>query len=173
MPTDSPPSPEGPPGPSPEDRVTVFGPDFPFAYDSWLSSPSGIGSIPQEKHGAEVAIIGAGLSGMVAAYELMRLGLRPVIYESSRMGGRLRSERFSDGGEAVAELGGNAVPGIVVDLLPLCGQAWLGIQALPQSADLGSQQHCGRPGRANLVCRKRRRPARAVPGSGRRLGCRP
>ncbi|GAA4841693.1 flavin monoamine oxidase family protein [Garicola koreensis] len=92
------------------ERITIFGPDFPFPYDSWLASPKGIGTIPAEKHGAEVAIIGAGLSGMVAAYELMNLGLRPVIYESARMGGRLRSEQFSSGDEAVAELGGMRFP---------------------------------------------------------------
>lgn len=108
MPTTPPPA-SSPNGAS-ADPVTVFGPDFPFAYDSWLQSQHGIGLIPEEKHGAEVAIIGAGLSGMVAAYELMRLGLRPVIFESSRMGGRLRSERFNQGSEAVAELGGMRFP---------------------------------------------------------------
>lgn len=101
-PKDPPPAAAGP--------VTVFGPDFPFAYDSWLAAPAGIGTIPEESQGAEVAIVGAGLSGMVAAYELMRLGLRPVIYESARMGGRLRSAAFSNGGKAVAELGGMRFP---------------------------------------------------------------
>ena len=43
------------------------------------------------------AIIGAGMAGMVAAYELMRVGLRPVVYEPDRIGGRLRSEQFVPG----------------------------------------------------------------------------
>ena len=60
--------------------VTAFGPDFPFAFDDWLASPDGLGSIPAERHGEEVAVVGAGISGLVAAYELMRLGFRPVVY---------------------------------------------------------------------------------------------
>ncbi|HQU01894.1 MAG TPA: NAD(P)-binding protein, partial [Acetobacteraceae bacterium] len=74
--------------------ITGFGPDFPFAYDDWLSHPSGLGAVPEAALGEEVAIIGAGLAGMVAAYELMKLGLRPVMYEQGRIGGRLRSEKF-------------------------------------------------------------------------------
>ena len=76
--------------------VTIFGPDFPFAYDDWLAHSDGLGSIPADKHGTSVAIVGAGVSGLVAAYELMRMGLRPVVYESGRIGGRLRSEPFQN-----------------------------------------------------------------------------
>ena len=56
--------------------VTIFGPDFPFAFDDWITHPAGLGSIPQERLGEEVAVVGAGMSGMVAAYELMKMGLR-------------------------------------------------------------------------------------------------
>ncbi|OBC12042.1 amine oxidase [Mycobacterium sp. 852013-50091_SCH5140682] len=91
--------------------VSVFGPDFPFEFDKWISHPDGLGVVPEAALGQEVAIIGAGIAGMVAAYELMKLGLRPVLYESSRIGGRLRSERF-DGApsDVVAELGGMRFP---------------------------------------------------------------
>lgn len=89
---------------------SAFGPDFPFAYDDWLSHPEGTGRIPAERHGTEVAIIGAGAAGMIAAYELMRMGLRPVIYEAARMGGRLRSESFTAASEVIAELGGMRFP---------------------------------------------------------------
>jgi len=47
---------------------------------------------------------------MVAAYELMKLGLKPVIYEASKMGGRLRSQRFEGTQGVVAELGGMRFP---------------------------------------------------------------
>jgi len=90
--------------------VTVYGPDFPFAYDDWIKHPSGLGTIPKELHGTEVAIIGAGVSGIVAAYELMKLGLKPVVYEIGRMGGRLRSEQFGSANGIVAELGGMRFP---------------------------------------------------------------
>ena len=93
-----------------EAPVTLFGPDFPFAYDDWLKHPQGLASLPASAHGTGVAIIGAGMAGMTAAYELMKLGLKPVIYEASRMGGRLRSQPFEGGHGAIAELGGMRFP---------------------------------------------------------------
>ncbi len=90
--------------------VTIFGPDFPFAYDDWLNHPDGLGTIPEEYHGAEVAIIGAGMAGVTAAYELMKMGLKPVIYESRRFGGRLHSEPFKNADGMVAELGAMRFP---------------------------------------------------------------
>lgn len=90
--------------------VTLFGPDFPFAFDDWIAHPRGLGEIPAERLGQEVAIVGAGMAGMVAAYELMKLGLKPVVYEASRMGGRLRSQAFDGGQGVVAELGGMRFP---------------------------------------------------------------
>ena len=90
--------------------VTIFGPDFPFAFDDWIEHPAGLGSIPTHKLGAEVAIVGAGMAGMVAAYELMKLGLKPVVYEASKMGGRLRSQAFEGSEGVIAELGGMRFP---------------------------------------------------------------
>jgi len=95
---------------APELPVTHFGPDFPFAFDDWLRHPSGLGSIPAERHGESVAIIGAGISGLICGYELMRLGVRPVVYESGQMGGRLRSQPFEGADGIVAELGGMRFP---------------------------------------------------------------
>ncbi|HEU5388158.1 MAG TPA: NAD(P)/FAD-dependent oxidoreductase [Streptosporangiaceae bacterium] len=90
--------------------VTIFGPDFPFPFDDWIAHPAGLGSIPADRHGEEVAVIGAGISGLVAAYELMKLGVRPVVYEASQMGGRLRSQPFEGADGVVAELGGMRFP---------------------------------------------------------------
>ena len=90
--------------------MTMYGPDFPFAFDDWLKHPSGLGSVPATRHGAEVAIIGAGMAGMTAAYELMKMGLKPVIYESARIGGRLRSQPFEGASGVIAELGGMRFP---------------------------------------------------------------
>lgn len=92
------------------DKTSVFGPDFPFAYDEWLKHPDGLGTLKEHQFGKKVAIVGAGMSGIVTAYELMRLGLRPVIYEAGRMGGRLRSEKFPNADNVVAELGGMRFP---------------------------------------------------------------
>lgn len=90
--------------------VTAFGPDFPFAYDVWLTHPGGLGQIPAARHGEAVAVIGAGASGIIAAYELMKMGLRPIIYESAKFGGRLRSEVFEGTEDVIAELGGMRFP---------------------------------------------------------------
>lgn len=94
----------------PNASISAFGPDFPFAFDDWLASAAGLGRLPEQCHGKEVAIVGAGISGLVAAYELMRLGLRPVVYEAGRIGGRLRSESFSAAPDVKAELGGMRFP---------------------------------------------------------------
>jgi lysine 2-monooxygenase len=90
--------------------VTMFGPDFPFAYDEWRRHPAGLGRLPAARHGTEVAVVGAGISGLVIAYELMRLGLKPVVYESAEIGGRLRSRSFVDHPESIAELGAMRFP---------------------------------------------------------------
>ena len=91
--------------------LTMFGPDFPFAYDDHLAHPAGIGAVPATEHGTEVAVIGGGLSGIVAAYELMKMGLKPVVYEADQLGGRLRTETF-DGADPslTAEMGAMRFP---------------------------------------------------------------
>ncbi|MEM7498394.1 MAG: NAD(P)/FAD-dependent oxidoreductase [Pseudomonadota bacterium] len=90
--------------------VSVFGPDFPYEYDRWLTHEAGLGSVPTARHGTPVAVIGAGVSGLVAGYELMRLGLRPVFYEAGELGGRLRTRRFTGSDNVVAELGAMRFP---------------------------------------------------------------
>jgi tryptophan 2-monooxygenase len=95
---------------TPDGEITMFGPDFPFAYDDWVRHPAGLGSVPDEARGSEVAVIGGGLAGILAAYELMRIGLRPVVYEADRIGGRLRSEPFDGPGGLIAEMGAMRFP---------------------------------------------------------------
>ncbi len=90
--------------------MSLFGPDFPFAYDDWITHPGGLGTLPAEKHGAEVAVIGAGIAGLICGYELMKMGLKPIFYESGQLGGRLRSQPFEGADGVVAELGGMRFP---------------------------------------------------------------
>ncbi|KJK55709.1 flavin monoamine oxidase family protein [Saccharothrix sp. ST-888] len=90
--------------------LTMFGPDFPFPYDDWLRHPAGLGAVPAERHGTEVAVVGGGIAGLVAAYELMRLGLRPVLYEAGELGGRMRAVPFEADPGYVAEMGAMRFP---------------------------------------------------------------
>lgn len=95
----------------PQAPITMFGPDFPFAYDDFLDHPAGIGSVPATAHGTEVAVIGGGLSGIITAYELMKMGLKPVVYEADEIGGRLRTASFEGcEGELTAEMGAMRFP---------------------------------------------------------------
>jgi len=34
--------------------VTIFGPDFPFAYDDWLAHEDGIGAVPPSQYGRRI-----------------------------------------------------------------------------------------------------------------------
>ncbi|WP_285658329.1 NAD(P)/FAD-dependent oxidoreductase [Actinomycetospora sp. NBRC 106375] len=93
--------------------MAMLVPDFPFPYAEHLAAPAGLGELPPHAQGTEVAVIGAGMAGLVTAYELMRLGLRPVLHEAGEIGGRLRTATFpqvdrSTG--AVADLGGMRFP---------------------------------------------------------------
>lgn len=103
------------PGPAPTTEaeaapITMLNPDFPFSYDHYLAHPDGLGTVPPALYGTEVAVVGAGLSGLVTAYELMKLGLRPVVYEADQIGGRLRTASFPSAPGVVADLGGMRFP---------------------------------------------------------------
>lgn len=115
--------------------VTTFGPDFPFDYDRWISHPAGLGRLPAEALGQEVAVIGAGLAGVIAAHELMKLGFKPVVYESARIGGRLRSEPFSGADGVVAELGGMRFPVSSTGLYHYINQVGIETRAFPNPLD--------------------------------------
>lgn len=91
-------------------KVSVFGPDFPFAYDDWITHPKGLGHLPATARGAKVAIIGSGAAGIIAGYELMKLGAKPVVFEAGQFGGRLRSQPFEGADGVIAELGGMRFP---------------------------------------------------------------
>lgn len=57
-----------------------------------------IGNIDDGKPRKKIVILGAGMAGLVSAYELSKLGHEVTIYEaSSRVGGRVWTKRFPDG----------------------------------------------------------------------------
>jgi tryptophan 2-monooxygenase len=60
-------------------------------------------TLPPEAHGKEIAIVGSGAAGAVAARLLLQAGAKPVIFEQeSKRGGRLESLHYhdADGSEA-------------------------------------------------------------------------
>lgn len=53
--------------------------------------------------GGDVAVVGAGIGGLCAGFELLKAGANPVIFEAQdRIGGRNRTDRFHDGDGAPA-----------------------------------------------------------------------
>jgi len=73
-----------------------------------------IARFPKITPPGSVAIIGAGPAGMVAAYELLRAGVVPVVFEATdRIGGRNRTRYFTDQGQptnVIAEMGAMRMP---------------------------------------------------------------
>ncbi|MGN6162590.1 MAG: flavin monoamine oxidase family protein [Marmoricola sp.] len=131
----------------------MFGPDFPFPYDDYLVSPHGLGSVPEERYGTRVAVIGGGLSGMVAARELMRMGLQPVVYEADQIGGRMRSAPFAGYPGIVAEMGAMRFPPTSTALMHYVDAMGLGTFPFPNPlaeptpstvVDLKGQSHYAR-----------------------------
>jgi len=90
-------------------------PNVDTLYDYLAFLQDDIATLPKQKWGSEVAVIGAGAAGLVAAYELLKIGLKPVVFEASnRIGGRLYSKHFHDKDgkpvSAFAELGAMRIP---------------------------------------------------------------
>ena len=107
---------------SAERPITMFGPDFTFDFEGWTAHPVGVGAIPADRHGARIAVVGAGISGVIAAFELMRMGVHPIVYE--------RPVRWAVALAALRGLGRcdrrarrHALPGFLHRLLPLRRQA--------------------------------------------------
>src|SRR5262245_4424808 len=77
---------------------------------------------------ADVAIVGAGLAGLMAARVLAAAGLEPVVLEArDRIGGRVVNQPIGDG--AVVEMGGQYVPEQDARLRALLAE--LGIDLFP------------------------------------------
>lgn len=76
-----------------------------------------------------ILILGAGVSGLVAAYRLHKKGVPCVIYEASeRVGGRMFTLANFNSEGMFCELGGEAVDSDHTALMSLCAELGVGIQ---------------------------------------------
>jgi monoamine oxidase len=81
---------------------------------------------------ADVAIVGAGLAGLVAARRLLAAGLEPLVVEArDRVGGRLLNEVIGDG--KVVEVGGQWIGPTQDRIAALAGE--LGVATFPTHAE--------------------------------------
>ena len=95
----------------------------------WLTACS----TPQ-RSGPRVAIVGAGIAGLNAAYVLKKAGVRAHVYEaSSRSGGRMLSARNLLAPGLVTELGGEFIDSSHADILTLAQE--FGLTLLDRQAD--------------------------------------
>jgi monoamine oxidase len=76
----------------------------------WTATTSGPG-VPPRGSRITIAVLGAGIAGLVAGYELERLGYDVVVLEAdSRIGGRVFTRRFGGPDGPIAELGAMRIP---------------------------------------------------------------
>jgi monoamine oxidase len=81
--------------------------------------------------GGHVAILGAGIAGLTAAYRLQKAGVPCEIFEAStRTGGRMFSKRNFNAEGMFCELGGELVDSNHEDLIKLAGELGVEIQEL-------------------------------------------
>ncbi|MBE9121864.1 FAD-dependent oxidoreductase [Tychonema sp. LEGE 07199] len=81
-----------------------------YDYVDFITKNPQIATLPKKLWDTEVAIVGAGVAGLVAAYELLKIGVKPVIFEATdRIGGRAYSLKFKNS-EAFAEMGSMRFP---------------------------------------------------------------
>ncbi|KAH7844426.1 hypothetical protein Vadar_027859 [Vaccinium darrowii] len=90
--------------------------DF-LLYNGYINfgvSQSFTSHIPEEANEGSVIIVGAGLSGLAAARQLLSFGFKVVVLEGrNRPGGRVYTQKMGQNGQyAAVELGGSVITGI-------------------------------------------------------------
>lgn len=90
---------------------------------------------------ARIAIVGAGIAGLTAALTLRDAGAAPVVYESSsRVGGRIYSQRSLWAGGQTSEIGGELIDVEHKKMLELCRRFRLDTINFAGSGPNGSEE---------------------------------
>ena len=96
----------------------------------WLARGSATSTL-RAGGGDAVAILGAGVAGLTAAYRLLQAGVPCEIFEASeRIGGRMLTKYDFNKDAMFCELGGELVDTNHADLIALAGELGVGIQEL-------------------------------------------
>jgi monoamine oxidase len=78
--------------------------------------------------GLKIAVIGGGIAGLNAAYQLKKMGLNATIYEARRqLGGRIQSVTGAVGANLVSDLGGHFINSNHEDMLALAEEFGLSL----------------------------------------------
>lgn len=94
------------------DKVQASFVDVLYDHGQYLQAHKGFIAQPVPNTGKRVAIVGSGPAGLVAAYQLLQLGIEVIVFEadSRRYGGRIYSYRPVPSQPAIFELGAMRVP---------------------------------------------------------------
>lgn len=89
-----------------------------------------------------VAIVGAGLAGLMAAHTLRKAGVHATLFEgNTRIGGRCQSEREAFAGGQVAERGGEFIDSAHADLIGLVAELQLELDDVLEAMPVGTDAY--------------------------------
>jgi len=96
-----------------------------------LAGPAGAW-LADQAQSPRVAVIGAGIAGLSAAWHLKQQGVAATVYEAgSRLGGRMQSATGLVADGIVTDLGGSYINSNHTDLIDLAGQVGVRLFSLP------------------------------------------
>jgi monoamine oxidase len=101
-----------------------------------LSHAERVWGRPNHNQRPKIAVVGGGIAGLNAAYQLKKIGLTAIVYEArNRLGGRIQSVTGAVGEGLVSDLGGHFINRDHADLLELAEEFNLKLFNREEDAD--------------------------------------